>query len=152
MSLKEKLTEDMKEAMKAKEAGKLKLSVIRMVRAAIKNQEIDKGQELTDEEVVQVLAKEAKMRRESLLEFEKAGRAETVETLKEEIEILMGYLPRQLSEEEITAIVKKAVQETGVQTLQEMGKVMSKVMPETKGKADGKLVNEIVKKALSSQL
>ncbi|MDX9870827.1 MAG: GatB/YqeY domain-containing protein [Clostridia bacterium] len=152
MSLKDRLTEDMKEAMKAKEAGKLRLSVIRMVRAAVKNQEIDKGRELNDEEVTQVLTKEAKLRRESLLEFEKAGRAEAVETLKEEIEVLMGYLPRQLTEEEIIVIVKKALQETGAQTPQEMGNVMSKVMPETKGRADGKLVNEIVKRALSGQL
>lgn len=152
MSLKDRLTEDMKEAMKAREAGKLKLSVIRMARAAIKNQEIDKGKELSDDEVILVLSREAKLRRDSIGEYEKAGRIETVETLNEEIRILMEYLPKQLTEAEIITLVKKAVQDTGAQTPQDMGKVMGKIMPETKGKADGKLVNEIVKKCLNGEL
>lgn len=152
MSLKDRLTEDMKEAMKAREAGKLKLSVIRMARAAIKNQEIDKGKELSDDEVILVLSREAKLRRDSIGEYEKAGRIETVETLNEEIRILMEYLPKQLTEEEIITLVKNAVKDTGAQSAQDMGKVMGKIMPETKGKADGKLVNEIVKKCLNGEL
>lgn len=152
MSLKDRLTEDMKDAMKAKEAGKLKLSVIRMVRAAIKNQEIDKGKELNDDEVILVLSREAKLRRDSIPEYVKAGRNETVETLNEEIRILMEYLPKQLTEAEIITLVKKAIKDTGAQNSQDMGKVMSKIMPETKGKADGKLVNELVKKCLNGEL
>lgn len=152
MSLKDRLTEDMKEAMKAKEAGKLRLTVIRMVRAAIKNQEIEKGQELNDEEVTLVLSREAKLRRDSMQEYEKAGRTEALETLKEEINILMQYLPKQLTEDEIVTLVKRIVKDVGAQSPQEMGKVMSKVMPETKGKADGKVVNEIVKKVLNGEL
>jgi uncharacterized protein YqeY len=151
MSLKDRLTEDMKEAMKAKEAGKLRLTVIRMVRAAIKNQEIEKSQELTDEEITLVLSREAKLRRDSMTEYEKAGRTDALETLKKEINILMDYLPQQLTEEEITTLVKKIVMDIDAKSPQDMGKVMSKVMPETKGKADGKVVNEIVKKVLNGE-
>jgi uncharacterized protein YqeY len=151
MSLKDRLTEDMKEAMKAKEAGKLRLTVIRMVRAAIKNQEIEKSQELTDEEITLVLSREAKLRRDSMTEYEKAGRTDALETLKKEINILMDYLPQQLTEEEITTLVKKIVMDIDAKSPQDMGKVMSKVMPETKGKADGKVVNEIVKKILNGE-
>ncbi|PKM89722.1 MAG: aspartyl-tRNA amidotransferase [Firmicutes bacterium HGW-Firmicutes-12] len=152
MSLIDRLTVDMKEAMKAREAGKLRLTVIRMVRAAIKNQEIEKGQELTDEEIILVLSREAKLRRDSMPEYEKAGRTDVLKTLKEEINILMEYLPRQLTEEEIITLVKKIVTDVGAQSPQDMGKVMSKVMPETKGKADGKAVNDIVKKVINGEL
>lgn len=152
MSLKERLAEDMKDAMRAKEAGKQKLSVIRMVRAAIKNQEIEKGHELNDEEVTQVLAKEVKLRRDSIPEYEKAGRPEMMESLKKEIDILMEYLPKQLTEDEIIAIVKRIARELGASSPQDMGKMMGKVIPETKGKADGKVVNEIVKKVLNNEL
>jgi len=152
MSLKDRLTEDMKEAMKAKESGKLRLSVIRMAKAAIKNQEIDKGHELNDDEVIQVLSREVKMRRDSIAEYEKAGRLDTVETLRQEIAILMDYLPKQMSEEEILQLVKKTVAEVGAQSPKDMGKVMSKIVPLTKGRADGKLVNEIVTKVLNGQL
>lgn len=152
MSLKEKLTEDMKSAMKAKEKGKTRLSVIRMVRAAIKNQEIDSGRELNDDDVIQVLSREVKMRRESLVDFQKADRPEAVKDLENEIEILMEYLPEQMTEEEIIALVKKTIEEVGAQNPKEMGKVMGKLVPLTKGKADGKLVSEIVKKALNGEL
>lgn len=152
MSLKDRLTEDMKEAMKAKESGKLKLSVIRMVKAAVKYQEIEKGHELSDDEVIQVLAREVKMRRDSIVEYEKANRPDAVETLNQEIAILMGYLPQQMSEGEILQLVKKTVAEVGAQSPKDMGKVMSKIAPLTKGRADGKLVNEMVTKALNGQL
>lgn len=152
MSLKDRLTEDMKHAMRAREAGKLELSVIRMVRAAIKNQEIEKGSELSEEEIIQVLTREVKLRRDSLQEYEKANRPESVQSLKQEIEILMKYLPEQLTEDEIIAIVKKAVEETGAQSPQEIGKVMGLVMPKTKGKADGKVVNQIVNKVLRHEV
>jgi len=152
MSLKDRLTEDMKEAMKAKESGKLKLSVIRMVKAAVKNQEIEKGRELNDDEVIQVLSREVKLRRDSIAEFEKANRPDTVETLHQEIAILMDYLPQQMTAEEILQLVKKTVAEVGAQSPKDMGKVMGKIAPLTKGRADGKLVNEMVTKVLSGQI
>lgn len=152
MSLKAKLTEDMKSAMKAKEKGKTRLSVIRMVRAAIKNQEIDTGRELDDNDVIQVISREVKMRRDSIVEYQKAQRTDTVKELENEIEILMEYLPEQMTEEEIIALVKKTIEEVGAQTPKEMGKVMGKLIPLTKGKADGKLVSDTVKKVLNGEL
>ncbi len=152
MSLFIRLTEDMKAAMKAREAGKLKLSVIRLAKAAIKNQEIAKGHELDEAEVIDVLSREAKLRRDAIVEYEKANRPETVQTLLQEIAILMEYLPQQMNEQEIVALVKQVVNETGAQSLKDIGKVMGKIVPLTKGKADGKLINEIVKKILNNEL
>ncbi|MDT8901958.1 GatB/YqeY domain-containing protein [Anaeroselena agilis] len=149
MSIKERLTEDMKQAMKDKEAGKLRLSVIRMVRASIKNVEIDRKKELGDEEVLDVLAKEVKMRRDSLEEFKKGNRPDLVAGLEQEIGILMGYLPQQLSDEEVRALVAEAVAQTGAAGPKDMGKVMSALMPKVKGRADGKTVNAMVKDALN---
>lgn len=148
MNLKDRLVADMKEAMKAKEEGKLRLSVIRMARAAIKNVEIDKKRELSEEEVIEVLAREVKMRRDSIEEYIKASRQDVVEQLNQEIGILMAYLPEQLSETEIRRLVEEALQATGAQGPKEMGKVMGYLMPKVKGKADGKLVNQLVKEAL----
>ncbi|MGE5380177.1 MAG: GatB/YqeY domain-containing protein [Methylocystaceae bacterium] len=144
MSLKEKLADDMKTAMKAREAGKLRLSVIRMAKAAIQNEEIARGCELSDEDVLQVLVKEQKKRKDVIAEYERAGRDEMVATLKQEIEILDDYLPQQLSDEEIRIVVSRVIAEIGPQ----MGQVMKKVMTEVKGRADGKLVNDIVKAML----
>ncbi len=149
MSIKERLNEDMKQAMKDKEAGKLRLSVIRMVRASIKNVEIDRKKELGDEEVLDVLAKEVKMRRDSLEEFRKGNRPDLVAGLEQEIDILMGYLPQQLSDEEVRALVAEAVAQTGAAGPKDMGKVMSALMPKIKGRADGKTVNAMVKDALN---
>jgi uncharacterized protein YqeY len=148
MSLKDKLTEDMKLAMKAREAGKLSLSVIRMVRANIKYAEIELKKELNDEQVLDVLSKEVKMRRDSMTEFAKGNRPDLVEDLEREIEVLMRYLPEQLSEAEIRLLVKDAVTKSGASTAKEMGKVMAILMPSVKGKADGKLVNTIVREML----
>lgn len=152
MSLKERLAEDMKEAMKAREAGKLKLSVIRMVKASVKNSEIEKGTELSEEEMTQAIAREVKLRRDSIPDYEKANRAETVDTLHKEIAILMDYLPQQMTESEIVELVRKTITEIGAQGPKDMGKVMGKIVPLTKGRADGKVVNEIVKKALNGEL
>lgn len=149
MSLKEQLAEDMKQAMKDKEAGKLRLSVIRMVRASIKNVEIDRKQELSEEEVVDVVAKEMKMRRDSMEEFKKANRLDLVENLEQEISVLVKYLPEQLSEDEVRALVKEAVEQTQATGHKEMGKVMAALMPKVKGRADGKLVNSIVREMLN---
>ncbi len=149
MSLKERLTEDMKQAMKDKESGKLRLSVIRMVRANIKNVEIDSKQELSDDEVLGVVSKEVKMRRDSIEEFTKGNRLDLVENLEQEIEVLMKYLPEQLSETEVRTLVEQAVAESKAVSPKEMGKVMAILMPKVKGRADGKLINTIVREILN---
>jgi uncharacterized protein YqeY len=149
MSLKERLTEDMKQAMKDKEAGKLRLSVIRMVRANIKNVEIDSKQELSDDEVLNVVSKEVKMRRDSMEEFKKGNRPDLVESLEQEIDVLMKYLPEQLNEAEVRTLVEQAVAEAKAVSPKDMGKVMAVLMPKVKGRADGKLVNTIVRELLN---
>ena len=148
MTLRDRLTEDMKQAMKDKEAGKLKLSVIRMVRSAAKNLEIDRKKELTEAELIEVVAKEVKMRRDSLDEFRKADRPDALATLEQEIAILMEYLPEQMSEPEVRELVRQAVAEAQAVSPKEMGKVMVILMPKVKGRADGKLVNSLVKEML----
>lgn len=149
MSLKEQLTEDMKQAMKAREAGKQRLSVIRMVRAAIKNVEIDSKKELTEEEVLNIVFKEVKMRRDSMDEFKNAGRQDLVDQLEQEIAILLPYLPQQLTEAEVRVLVSEAVTASGAVSPKDMGKVMALLMPKVKGRADGKLVNSIVRESLN---
>ncbi len=146
MSLKEQLTADMKEAMKNKE--KERLAVIRMVRGAIRQQEIDGQKELGEEDVIAVISKEVKMRRDSIEEFQKGGREDLVEKTQAEIDVLMPYLPAQLSEAEVRELVKAAVEQTGAATPKDMGKVMGVLMPKVKGRADGKMVNTIVKSFL----
>lgn len=148
MSLMERLTEDMKAAMKEKESGKKKLSVIRMVRSSIKNVEIEKKRELTEEELLEVLSREVKKRKDALEEYVKVGRQDIADGLKEEIDVLMTYLPEQMSEEEIREIVTRVVEEIKPAGPKDMGKVMAKLMPMVKGKADGKLVNNIVKEMI----
>nr|WP_039734883.1 GatB/YqeY domain-containing protein [Desulfotomaculum nigrificans] len=137
---------DMKEAMKAKD--KLKVDTIRMVNAAIKNAEINAKKELSESEVIDVIAREIKMRRDALEEYKKANRPEEMAKIKEEIDILMAYMPKQLSESEIRQIVQKTINQTSAQGAKDMGKVMGILMPKVKGKADGKLVSNIVKELL----
>lgn len=149
MSLNERLLSDMKEAMKQKEAGKIRLATIRMVRAAQKEMEIDKKRELTDEELIQLIRRELKKRQEVIADYQKAGRSEMVEQLKEEIRILEEYLPEQLGEEELRKLVKEAIAEAGAESAKDMGKVMKILMPKIQGRADGKVVNEMVKTMLS---
>ena len=146
MSLKDQLKEDMKAAMKAREEGKTALSVIRMVNSAIKNTEINDKVELDDNGVLGILAKEMKTRQDSLEEFVKAGREDLISHVKEEMAVLQKYMPAQMTEDEIRDVVKKAIAECGDAV--NMGNVMKHVMPHTKGRADGKLVNIIVKELL----
>lgn len=148
MSLKDRLLQDMKTAMKEKAAGKTRLAVIRMVRSAIKNREIELGREISDPEVLEVLSREVKMRRESLPDYERSGREELVAKLKEEIDVLMAYLPEQLSEADIEAMVREAIVKTDASGPGDLGKVMKAVIPKTKGKAEGKVVNQIVRRLL----
>ena len=149
MSIKDQLTADMKQAMKDKAAGKLRLNVIRMVRANIKNQEINGHKELDEGEVLATLMKEVKMRQDSLEEFQKAGREELIAQAKEEIAILQGYLPAALSDEELKAIVAEVIAAVGATSPKDMGKVMPKVIAETKGRADGKRINAMVRELLN---
>ena len=146
MALKDQLMADMKEAMKAHD--KDRLAVIRMVRGAIRQQEIDGKKELGDSDVIAVISKEVKMRKDSIEEFKKGDRQDLVEKTQAEIEVLMPYMPAQLSEAEVSELVKAAVEETGAKTQKDMGKVMGKLMPKVKGRADGKLVNNIVRSML----
>lgn len=147
MTIVKRLTDDMKQAMKNKD--RLKLSVVQMVRAAIKNAEINARKDLNEEEVLEVFSRELKQRRDSLQEFKNAGRTDLIEKVEAEIAILIGYLPEQLSEEEVRTIVADTVQEIGASSKADMGKVMSALMPKVKGKADGKLVNQIVQQYLN---
>jgi len=146
MSLKEQLLEDLKEAMKQKEA--VRKNAIQMARAAILQVEKDKQITLDDDGVTDVIAKEVKKRKDVLPEYEKSGREDLVRDLKIEIGTLMKYLPQQLTEEELEAIVRQTVEETGASSPRDMGRVMQAVMPKVKGRADGKMVNAIVKKIL----
>jgi uncharacterized protein YqeY len=147
MALRERLVEEMKSAMKAKEG--LRLSVIRMVRSAVKNKEIELKKELDDQEIIEIITTLVKQRRESIKLFQEAGRNELV--LKEETElgILLDFLPKQLERHEICEIVAKAITDCGAQGVRDMGKIMKIIIPHVSGRADGKVVNEIVKQKLS---
>jgi len=146
MSLKERLLEDMKLAMKEKDA--VRKNAIQMARSAILQAEKDNRITLDDDGIIEVIAKEVKKRRDALPEYEKSGRQELIDNLKTEIEVLMQYLPQQLTEEELEAIVRDTIQETGASSARDIGKVMQAVMPKVKGRADGKAVNQIVKRIL----
>ena len=148
MSLLERLNNDMKQAMKNKE--KDKLSVIRMIKASLQNEAIKLGtKELSEDQELTVLSRELKQRKDSLHEFDKAGREDLVEKLRTEISIVELYMPKQLSEEEVSELVKQTIIETGAKSKADMGKVMSAIMPKIKGKADGSLVNKFVQQHLS---
>ncbi len=147
MGLKERLKEDMKAALKAKDREKL--SVIRMLQALIKNAEIDKRGELTDEEIVSLLMKYAKQRRESIQMYQQGGRQDLVEKEKRELEIVESYLPKQMDEDQIRELAKKVIEEVGASSVKDMGKVMQALMPKVKGRADGSVVNRIVRELLA---
>jgi uncharacterized protein len=148
--LKQKIQEELKQAMLARDV--LKTSVLRMLKSGITYYEIQKGgagYEATDEDVLSVIQKEAKQRRDSIEEFKKAGRQELVDKEAKELEMLQLYLPQQMGEEEIKTIVKTAIDQTGAKVITDMGKVMGVLMPKVKGKADGGLVSKIVRESLS---
>ena len=149
MSILNQLNEDMKTAMRAKEREKL--TTIRMIKASIQNEEIKKGEELNDEEILTILSREKKQRLESYAEFEKAGREDLTEKLEAELEIVNQYLPEQLSDEEVRSVVKETIEEVGAESMQDMGSVMSNVMPKLQGRADGSQVNAMVRELLTSK-
>jgi uncharacterized protein YqeY len=147
MSLKERITTDMTAAMKDRSAARL--STLRMVKAAVQNREIERGGELSDEELTKVLQSLVKQRRDSVEQYEKAGRAELAEKERAEIAVIEEYLPRAASREEIERAVEEAVAETGASSMKEMGAVMKAALARLAGRnADGKTVSEVVKSKL----
>ena len=146
MSLKEKLSEDMRSAMRTRD--EVKLSTIRLVRSAIKNQEIDKGQELSDDEVVTVLMSEAKKRREAVEGAELAGRDDIAAKERAELDVLKQYLPEQIGESELEEIVRGIITEVGATSMKDKGRVMPVLMQRVRGRADGRLASEVVDRLL----
>jgi uncharacterized protein YqeY len=146
MSLLQKLDDDLKRALKASDS--LKVSALRLTKAALKNKQIDKGEELSDDEIISTISTLAKQRRESIELFSKGGREDLAEKERQELAILQSYLPKQLTAEELDAIITEAIKESAASGLKEIGKVMRLVMQRVKGAADGKIVNQRVKELL----
>jgi len=167
--MKDKLKQDLKESMLAKD--ELRTSVLRLLLSALSYMEIQKGTELwqkasspaseadrrdgagyeaTDEDVISTIQKEVKQRKDSIEQYKNAGRTELADKEEKELEILNKYLPEQMNEEEITKIVKETIVQTGATSMADIGKIMGALMPKIKGKADGNLVNQIVRKELAS--
>lgn len=147
MGLKDQLMADMKEAMKAKQS--VRLGTIRQLRSAIKNKEIEQRQDLDDSAIITVIGTAVKQRREAALMYSENERPELAAKEEAEMAILQQYLPVQLSEAEVSAIVVAVIAATGATSMQDMGKVMPQVMAKTKGSADGKMVNQLVRKHLA---
>lgn len=147
MSMKDKLMEDLKLAMKNKD--KLKKDTITMVRAAIKQREVDERIELSDDDVIDIISKQIKERRASIEEFRKGDRQDLMDKASDEIEILLDYLPQQLTEEELIDIVKETINEHEIKSAKDMGLLMKNIMPKVKGKADGKMVSKIAQDLLN---
>lgn len=149
MGLKDRLTSDMKQSMKSKD--KVRLGTIRMALSEIRYAEIAARGELTEEELLAVVAHEAKRRREAIEEFEKGGRADLVERETAELEVLKGYLPEQMSVDELRRIIEETVEEAGATSAGDLGKVMGILMPRIKGRADGKLANRLAREMLEGR-
>ncbi|KPK33802.1 MAG: glutamyl-tRNA amidotransferase [Betaproteobacteria bacterium SG8_40] len=148
MSLRAQISEDMKAAMRAKETSRL--SAIRLLLAAIKQREVDERKELDDIEIVGVVEKMIKQRRESISQYEKASRADLVEVEQFELEVLQAYMPQQLSDAEIDAAVAAALAASGAQGMRDMGKVMAILKPQLSGRADMSAVSTMVKARLGA--
>jgi len=142
MMLKERISADLRQAQKS--ADKARMTVLRLVVAGVKNAEIDKGDSLDDAGVTEVLSREAKQHRESISEFAKGNRQDLVERNEEELAILMEYLPEQMGREDIESLARQVMEQVGARGPADKGKVMGQLMPQLKGKADGKEVNEVV--------
>lgn len=147
--MREKIINDIKEAMKSQD--KEKLSVLRMVKGAIQLEEINKKQELDNNDVIAVIAKQIKTRKESIVEFEKGNRNDLIEKTQSEIKILEAYMPEQLSEEEINKVINEAIEVVNPQAPSDMGKVMGIVTPKLKGRADMSLVSKLVKEKITNR-
>jgi uncharacterized protein len=147
LNILDQLNQDMKDAMRSRD--KQRLSVIRSVKSSLQNESINKGQELTDDEILTVLNREMKQRKESLHEFEQADRQDLVIKTNAEIQVLSEYMPSQLSDEELRQIVHETIEQVGAQSKSDMGKVMGAIMPKVKGRADGSEVKQLVHQSLS---
>jgi hypothetical protein len=146
MSLQQRLDDDLKVAIKS--SDNLKTSVVRMTKAAIKNKQIEKRRELSDEEIISVISMLLKQRRESIELFSKGGREDLVEKEKQELSILQSYLPSQLTPDELDRLIIDAIKEASAEGVKDIGKVMRILMPQVKGSADGKVVNQRVMELL----
>ncbi|PIE35188.1 glutamyl-tRNA amidotransferase [candidate division KSB3 bacterium] len=147
MTLQEQLMQDMKSAMKQKE--QIRLGTIRQIRATIKNKEIELGKTLEDTEVLQVIKTLVKQHKDSIEQFTKGGRQELADKESAELAVLEAYLPQQMSENEMKALVQEAIDAVEASSMKEIGKVMKYIMPKTQGRADGKLINQLVKELLT---
>ncbi|MFH1085663.1 MAG: GatB/YqeY domain-containing protein [Chloroflexota bacterium] len=147
MTLQERLMEDLKDAMRAQDA--VRRGTIRLVRAAIKNAEIEWQREANDEEVLQIIAREIRRREEAIVLFRQGHRQDLVDNEQAEMAVLKGYLPQQLSRDEIVAMVRQIMAEQGATSLGQLGPVMREAMARMKGKADGRLVNQVVRELLA---
>jgi len=148
MSMKDQLMSDLKEAMKAKD--KVRKLTITMLRAQIKQVEVDTRQDIEENVIIDIIAKQVKQKKAAIEEFEKAERTDLVEEANQEIEVLMAYLPEQLTEEAIRSLVQETIDAVGAASQKDMGKVMGALSPKTKGKADNKLVSQVVRELLQS--
>lgn len=146
MSIQDKILQDMKASMKS--GDKLVVQTLRMVRSQFKNAAIASGEELTEEDLMVVLSKEAKRRKDSQTMYLEGGRQDLADQEARELEIISSYLPKAMSEDELSQIIDEAVTATGAQSMKEMGKVMGFIMPKVKGKADGTIIQEMVRKKL----
>ena len=146
MSLKEDLMADLKAAMKAKD--KTRKDTITMVRAAIKQKEVDEKKDLSDDEVLSIISKQAKEKKDSIEDFAKGGRQDLIDATKAEMDILYGYLPKQLSEDELRDLVAETISRLDIHDKKDMGKVMKDLMPKVKGRADGKTINRLAQELL----
>ncbi len=147
MSLEERLADEMRSALRSRDT--LRLSVIRMARAAVKNKEIEERKKLDDSTIVKVISGLVKKGEESLVHFQQASRIELIEKQEKELEILRSFLPQQLSKDKILTLVDEAIKETNALEMKDLGKVMKSLMPKISGRADGKVVNQMVREKLS---
>ncbi len=146
MNLKDKLASDLKVAMKNRD--EVKVRTIRMILATIRNMEVEKMGQLTEEELLDALGREAKKRREAIEQYRKGGREDLAMAEEEELSVIESYLPKQLTDEEIESIARKIIKDVGAKSNKDLGKVMKVIIPRVKGRADGKKVNQIVRKLL----
>ena len=147
MSIKDKLMADLKDAMKSH--NKLRKDVITLIRSAIKQREVDERIELTDEDILTIISKQLKEKKSSIEDFKKGNREDLVKQTEDEMRILLEYLPKQLSQEDLKEIVKDAIDKENISSMKDIGKLMKAVMPQVKGKADGNAVNKIARELLN---
>ena len=147
MTLRDKLMDDLKQSMKNKE--QIRKSVVILIRSAIKQKEVDERVEVSEEDVLAIISKQMKQRKDALEEFKKAQREDLILQTEQEIEILTQYLPKQLTDDELESIIQEIINQIGASTMKDMGKIMGLATPKVQGRADGRRINEIAKKFLN---